>query len=191
MAEPAARRATYEDLLNVPSHLVAEMIGGTLRTHARPGPKHARAASRLGACLDGPFDRGISGPGGWWPFDEPELHLASDILVPDLAGWRVERMPDLPDTAYFELTPDWICEVLSPSTAAEDRADKLPIYATGGVAHLWLIDPLLRTLEAYRCESQRWLLLQAFRGHLAVHVEPFAEIPLDLASLWSNPKSRV
>ena len=82
------------------------------------------------------------GPGGWILLDEPELHLHGDVLVPDLAGWRRERMPELPDAAAFELAPDWICEVLSPSTAASDRAEKMPIYARERVAHVWLVDPI-------------------------------------------------
>ena len=108
---------------------MAEIVGGQLRTHRRPGPAHARASSKLGGHLDRFFDEGDGGPGGFWILDQPELHLAADIVVPDLAGWRVERMPELPTAAFFELAPDWICEVLSPSTAAEDRADKMPIYA--------------------------------------------------------------
>src|SRR5262249_18885421 len=130
MANRAHRPATYEDLCAVPRHLVAEIVRGTLRTHPRPAPRHAYTSSRLGARLNRLFDEGDGGPGGWWILDEPELHFPSgDIVVPDIAGWRVERMPALPETAYFEIVPDWICEVLSPSTAAEDRADKMPIYA--------------------------------------------------------------
>ena len=122
--EPARKRATYEDLLAVPDNLVAEIINGELVTSPRPAPRHARAASALGGALWG-FDSGPGGPGGWWILIEPELHLDGhqQVLVPDLAGWRVERMPELPDTAYFEVEPDWVCEVLSPSTAAIDRAD--------------------------------------------------------------------
>src|ERR1700729_1449695 len=129
MGAPAKRRATYQDLLDVPEHLVAEIIDGALITQPRPASRHARAASRLGAELDGPFARGKGGPGGWILLDEPELHLHGDIVVPDLAGWRRERMPELPDAAAFELAPDWICEVLSPGAAARDRTEKMPLYA--------------------------------------------------------------
>jgi Uma2 family endonuclease len=129
MSEPVARRATYEDLLQVPEHLVAEIIHGQLVTHPRPAPRHARASSSLGDELVSPFDKGRGGPGGWWILDEPELHLGAHVLVPDLAGWRRERMRSLPDTAWFELAPDWVCEVLSPGTARLDRVEKLPIYA--------------------------------------------------------------
>ncbi|MGZ3455258.1 MAG: Uma2 family endonuclease, partial [Polyangiales bacterium] len=129
------------------------------------------------------------GPGGWWILFEPELHfLSGDIVVPDIAGWRLERMPELPTTAYFTLSPDWICEVLSPSTAAEDRADKMPIYADAGVSHAWLIDPLVRTLEVMRLEQGRWFVRAAFRGDSVVRAEPFESIELSLADLWSPPR---
>ncbi|GAC1575348.1 MAG: hypothetical protein NVS3B20_25000 [Polyangiales bacterium] len=191
MGDLARKRATYEDLCAVPRPLVAEIIDGVLRTHPRPAPPHARAASKLGAKLDRAFDDGESGPGGWWILDEPELHFASgDIVVPDLAGWRVERMAELPKTAYFELVPDWVCEVISKSTEAEDRAGKMPIYGMAGVAHAWLIDPILKTLEAFRFEGKRWTLLATMRGNSLVRAEPFADVELDLASLWGAPRKR-
>src|SRR5688572_17440640 len=143
MGQPAEklRRATYADFDAVPPNRVAEIINGELRTTPRPAPPHAEAASVLGGELHGPFRKGIGGPGGWRILDEPELHLQADILVPDLAGWRRGRMPHLPQTAYFELPPDWVCEVLSPSTEAVDRADKMPIYAREGIPYAWLLDP--------------------------------------------------
>lgn len=188
MADPERRRATYEDVLAAPRHLVAELVRGTLHTHPRPAPPHARASSRLGSCLGRPFDEGDGGPGGWWILDEPELHFPSgDVLVPDLAGWRVGRMPELPKTAFFELTPDWVCEVLSPSTEAEDRADKMPIYAEAGVEHAWLVDPILKTLEVHRRAGERWLVIATYKGDARVRAEPFDAIELELASLWSPP----
>jgi Uma2 family endonuclease len=186
MGDPAKRRATYEDLLAVPEHLVAEIINGTLVTMPRPASLHARASSRLGAELDGPFDRGRGGPGGWILLDEPELHLHGDVLVPDLAGWRRERMPELPDASAFELAPDWICEVLSPSTAATDRAEKLPIYAREQVGHVWLVDPIAKTLEAFHLESGRWVLLGAWRDDAKVRAAPFEAFELELAGLWAK-----
>lgn len=186
MGDPARRRATYEDLLEVPEHLVAEIINGTLVTMPRPASLHARASSRLGAELDGPFDRGKGGPGGWILLDEPELHLHSDVLVPDLAGWRRQRMPELPDAPAFELAPDWVCEVLSPSTAAVDRVEKMPIYAREAVLHLWLVDPITRTLESYKLDRGRWLLLGAWGSDARVATEPFAEFELELAGLWAK-----
>jgi Uma2 family endonuclease len=186
MGDPAKRRATYEDLLAVPKHLVAEIIHGALVTQPRPASRHARAASRLGAELDGPFDRAKGGPGGWLLLDEPELHLHGDILVPDLAGWRRERMPELPDAAAFELAPDWACEVLSPSTAATDRAEKMPIYARERVGHVWLVDPIAQTLEALRLDGTRWILLGTWRDDARVRVEPFETFELELDGLWAR-----
>ncbi len=184
MGDPAKRRATYEDLLAVPDRMVAEIIDGTLVTMPRPASRHAWASSSLGGELHGPFMRGRGGPGGWILLDEPELHLRADVLVPDLAGWRRERMPELPDAAAFDLAPDWVCEVLSPSTAALDRAEKMPIYARERVAHIWLVDPLARTLEACRLEGDRWVILGTWRDAAKVRVDPFAELELDLSALW-------
>ena len=138
MSRPAERVATYDDLLDVPEHLVAELIHGVLHTHPRPSPRHAWASSRMGGELDHPFSRGIGGPGGWIILDEPELHLLGNVLVPDLAGWRRKRLPKLPKTAWFELAPDWICEVLSPSAAKADRLEKMPLYAPVSYTHLTL-----------------------------------------------------
>ena len=186
MGDPAKRRATYEDLLGVPEHLVAEIIHGVLVTQPRPASRHAWASSALGGELHGPFMRGKGGPGGWIVLDEPELHLHGDILVPDLGGWRRERMPELPDAAAFELAPDWVCEVLSPSTAATDRAEKLPIYARERVTNVWLVDPLTRTLEALRLHGVRWSLLGTWRDDAKVRVEPFESFELELGQLWAK-----
>ena len=185
MGDPAKRRATYDDLLAVDARLVAEIIDGDLVTQPRPSSLHARASSRLGAELGGPFDRGRGGPGGWILLDEPELHLHGDVLVPDLAGWRRTRMPELPDAAAFELAPDWVCEVLSPSTAAIDRANKLPIYAREGVRHAWLVDPTARTLEGFRLDGA-WVLVGTWRDEAKVRLEPFDELELELGGLWAK-----
>jgi len=186
MGHPArALQSLYEQFASVPNHLVAEIIRGTVVTQPRPAPKHARAASVLGMRLGGPFDLGEGGPGGWLILDEPEVHLDTHILVPDLAGWRRERMSALPDAAHFELAPDWICEVLSPGTQAIDRADKMPIYAEHEVRHAWLLDPLAHMLEVYRLDRGRWLQLAIWRGAQRVRAEPFDEIELDLSALWA------
>jgi Uma2 family endonuclease len=153
---PLGRRATYDDLLEIPDHVVSEILDGELFTSPRPAPRHAHAQMNLSSALHGPFDRGRGGPGGWRILTEPELHVGQDVVVPDVAGWLRERMPRLPETDYFSTAPDWVCEVLSPSTTTFDRTRKLPIYARERVAHCWLVDPIARTLEILRLESGRW-----------------------------------
>ena len=179
-----APRATYQDVLDAPAHRVAEIVDGTLYTHPRPAPPHAVASSRLGFDLGGPFDRGRGGPGGWWIIDEPELHLGEDILVPDLAGWRRERMVELPDTAYFTLAPDWVCEVLSASTRRLDLHEKRPVYAREGVPYLWLVDPVDRTLEAFELHDGQWLLIASAKDDDPVSIRPFDAITFSLGDLW-------
>lgn len=187
MAQPLHCPARYEDLFSLPNNLVGEIIGGNLHVHPRPSPKHARASSSLGIKVGGPFDQGEgNGPGGWWILDEPELHLGPDVLVPDLAGWRRERMPTLPDTAWIERVPDWVCEVLSPATARTDRMLKMPRYATHGVAFCWLVDPTARTLEAFKLSNGQWLLLGSFVDEVEVAAEPFDGVAFPLAALWAG-----
>ena len=180
----ATRRATYQDVLDAPAHLVAEVIGGTLHTHPRPAPAHALATSALGTDLGNPFQFGRGGPGGWWIIDEPELHLDEEIMVPDLAGWRREGMPEWPGTAYFTLAPDWVCEVLSPSTRKVDLLEKRPTYAREGVGHLWLIDPTDRTLEAFELHEGQWLLIASAKDDDPISIRPFDAITFSLADLW-------
>ena len=186
MAEPPPRRARYEDLYDIPEHHIGEIIAGELHTQPRPASKHARASSVLGGVLYGPFDGGGGGPGGWFVLDEPELHLGPepDVLVPDLAGWRRERMPELPQVAAFTLAPDWICEVLSPSTRAHDRVRKLPVYAREGVTHVWLIDPEPKILEVYRLDGETYRSVGSYEGDAAVRAEPFDAIEFELGALW-------
>ena len=178
--------ATYDDLVALPPNVVGEIIDGELIASPRPAAPYARAASRLGMELGGPFDRGKGGPGGWVILDEPELHIVEQVLVPDLAGWRRERMPQVPDVASFELPPDWVCEVLSPSTAKIDRARKMRHYATAGVRHVWLVDPAATTLEIYRLDDGGWRLVQTHAGEVTIRPEPFDAVDLDLGSLWSR-----
>lgn len=186
MRNTAIKMATYEDILNLPAHVIGEIINGRIETQPRPSPKHALASSSLGGELVGPFQKGKGGPGGWWIIDEPELHLRNHVLVPDLAGWKKQKMPVLPDTAWFEKAPDWVCEILSPSTARIDRVEKMPVYADLGVNHLWLIDPQLQTLEVYELNNKQWLLLQTIDNDSNVSIAPFQEISFSLCSLWGN-----
>jgi Uma2 family endonuclease len=189
--DTARRRAAYEDLLKVPDILIAEILDGELITSPRPASPHARATSVIRGELD-PFDRrpgGPGGPGGWWILFEPEVHLGADILVPDLAGWRRERMPVLRDVPYFEQVPDWVCEVVSPSTGRLYRVRKMPIYLREQVAHIWLVDPLQRTLEVYRLEGQRWVLVGTHGDTEMVRAEPFEAIELDMNRWWLEPEA--
>src|SRR5512139_2551727 len=182
----ARKAATYEDILRLPAHVVGEIIAGELVVSPRPASPHAHAASVLGMDLGSPFQRGRGGPGGWWILDEPELHLGADVLVPDLAAWRRERMPDMPvDAPFFALAPDWVCEVASPSTAGIDRVRKMPIYAQAEVHFVWLVDPRERLLEAFRLENGRWLRIAAHGGDEVARIEPFDAVELELAALWA------
>ena len=183
----ARTRATYADLCQVPDHKVAEILDGELIVTPRPALRHARAASALGGHVWGPFQGGRGGPGGWWILLEPELHCAEDIVVPDLAGWRRERLPTVPDAAYMTLAPDWVCEVISPATERMDRSRKMRIYAREGVAWLWLLDPLIRTLEVLRLDGARWVLLGTHSEADVVRVEPFDAIEIELTTLWPDP----
>jgi Uma2 family endonuclease len=182
---PARKRARYEDLLELPDHLVAEILDGELIATPRPTAPHAHTAFRLSGRLGPPFDEGRGGPGGWLILFEPELHLRDDIVVPDLAGWRRSRLTSVPDVPFLTLAPDWVCEILSPSTERTDRLNKLPIYGREGVAHVWLINPTLRTLEVLRLEQGRWVVAASHGGDQnAVAVEPFDAVPLELSALW-------
>ncbi len=177
-------RATYQDVLDAPPHRVAEIVAGVLHTHPRPAMPHALATSALGNDLAGPFQFGRGGPGGWWIIDEPELHLGEDILVPDLAGWRRERMPDYPEAAYCTLAPDWVCEVLSPSTRKLDLHGKRPVYARERVGHLWLVDPVDRTLEAFELREGKWVLIATAKDDDPVRIRPFEAVTFSLDDLW-------
>src|SRR5688500_6097875 len=186
MSEPVDRkkRATYRDVLDAPPSKLAEIIDGDLHLSPRPGAPHTAVAAALYDEIGPPFKRGRGGPGGWIILPEPELHLGEDILVPDLAGWRRERMPMVPDAAYFTVVPDWICEVLSFSTEKWDRADKLPRYAAAGVSFAWLVNPTRHTLEAYRLTDGLWVAVGLHEDGDRARIEPFEAIELDLAMFW-------
>jgi Uma2 family endonuclease len=185
MGSEAKKFATYEDLLKVPDHLVAEIVGGELITSPRPSMRHAQASSSLVGDIQGPFQKGRGGPGGWWILFEPEIHLQGDILIPDIAGWKKDIVPELPTAKpYFEIAPQWVCEVISKSTARVDRVLKLPIYAREKVDYAWLIDPDKNTLEVFLRQDKGWFLLNTFAGNDKVSVSPFEAIEIDLGSLW-------
>jgi Uma2 family endonuclease len=184
--QPPRREATYEDIEKLPPNVVGELVDGELYVSPRPASRHAMATTMLGGELVGPFSRGKGGPGGWLILDEPELHLGSNVLVPDMAAWRRERMPELPDTVGLTLAPDWVCEVLSPSTTVLDRGRKMRVYAREGVRHAWLVDPVAQMLEVYRQEGGRWVQLDTHVGAVSVRAEPFEALALELGALWTR-----
>ncbi|MFY0570387.1 Uma2 family endonuclease [Archangium lansingense] len=180
------------DFQAAPAEMVAEILDGELHLSPRPARPHTNVASNIGGLLLAPFKFGRGGPGGWVILYEPELHLGPrpDKLVPDLAGWRRERMPDAlggdESPAHYDLAPDWVCEVLSERTRRTDKGPKMRIYAREGVRHLWLVDPLAQTLDVFRLEGRHWLLVDSFAGEERVRAEPFEAIELELALLWSR-----
>lgn len=184
MSAPKRKPATYADLERVPPHKVAELIEGALVTHPRPSPRHAAASNSLGVEIGQPFQRGRGGPGGWVFLDEPELHFGADVVVPDLAGWRRERLTSLPETPYLTVAPDWLCEILSPSTARLDRGVKRAIYARAGVSYLWLLDPVEQVLETYALAGEQWLLTGTATGAGDVSFPPFDVISFSLSVLF-------
>ena len=183
-SESASIRATYQDVLDAPPHMVAEIVDGTLYTHPRPRVAHATASIGLGGFISQTFQYGRGGPGGWWILFEPELHLSDDIVVPDIAGWRRERMTELPTGAYITLAPDWVCEVLSPSTRMLDLGSKRAVYARERVSYLWLVDPDARSLEAFALRDTEWVLIDTLFDDALVSLPPFEAISFNLSDLW-------
>jgi Uma2 family endonuclease len=184
MPAPKLSPATYADIEALPPNIVGEIAFGVLHTHPRPAPRHGLAASVVIAELGNPFQQGRGGPGGWLFIVEPELHLGPHTVVPDIAGWRDERLPELPDTAWIETPPDWVCEVLSPSTQRFDRTDKLAIYAAFGVGHCWYVDPITKTLEVFALTNGKWLLAATFKDADPVTAPPFEAHTFALDVLW-------
>jgi Uma2 family endonuclease len=179
-----ARKATYRDVLEAPPHLIAEILDGELVLSPRPAGAHQSVTGKLFSFLDQRFSRGGK-PGGWLILIEPELRLGHNVNVPDLAGWRLERMPYVEDgQKQFTMAPDWICETLSPWTERDDRTRKQRIYARHRVGQLWFLHPVNRTLEVHRRHGARWLNVGAFAEDERVRAEPFADVDLDLAKLW-------
>lgn len=178
------RAATYADIEALPENMVGEILYGALHTHPRPAPRLLMATASLLYELGERFDWKCPDPERWLLLREPELHLGPHVIVPDLAGWRRERMPKLPETAWFETPPDWICEVLSPSTARVDRTDRLAIYAAFKVAHAWYVDPEQRTLEVFALSGDKWLIAATFKDADPVTAAPFEAHTFALDGLW-------
>ncbi len=182
------RRPTYADIVALPPNVVGEIIAGQLVVSPRPAIPHANAYAELLSVLRGPFHHGIGGPGGWWILAEPELSLDVDPnfdpIVPDLAGWRRELLPTLPSTAQMHVAPQWVCEILSPSTRRRDRVLKLPFYQRAGVDHLWLVDPDDLSLEVFHLAEDAVTRVGGWGGDALVKAAPFDAIDLNLALLW-------
>jgi len=191
MVQAKKPRASYADLASAPADKIAEIIDGDLTLMPRPAGPAVGTGSDLGILLGNPFRFGRGGPGGWLIYDEPELRLGEDVVVPDLAGWRRERLGDAPGESYRTVSPDWVCEVLSPSTQRHDRVRKMPLYARERVAHVWLVEPVVRTVEAFRLDGDRWVLLGTWGDDDVASIPPFEAVPLELALLWtaSPPKA--
>jgi Uma2 family endonuclease len=182
---PVPQSSLYEELCLLPEGMVGEILDGQLHAQPRPSGRHGLAEGGLSVRIGGAFGYG-GGPGGWWIIPEPEVHFIRDqeVAVPDLAGWRRERMPKVPDEHRFEVTPDWVCEILSPSTQRKDRAIKLPLYARYGVPYAWLVDPDAHILEAYELRDGLWVLLATLQEADPVQVKPFDAIEFALSDLW-------
>ena len=180
----ATRRKLYEQLEALPPNKVGEIVDGLLIVSPRPSPPHAVAETALAGLLAPPFMFGRGGPGGWWILSEPELHLGDDVLVPDLAGWRRERLPQMPEGAAFSIVPDWVCEIVSPSSEAFDRDTKMAKYARLGIPHAWLIDPHTETLESFTNDGSAWSADQTVHGNAVARIAPFADVGLSLELLW-------
>ncbi len=180
--------ASYQDVLDAPEGTVAEIVDGVFYLQAEPAPPHRIVMDGMVETLRPPFQRGRGGPGGWWIVGEPELHFGDRnyrTLVPDLAGWRRERLLSIPKRwSDLTVTPDWVCEIVSPSTARLDRTDKMRIYAEVGIPHLWMIDPLAKTLEVFQLHDGRWTLMSTHAGEDEAAAIPFDAVPLALDDLW-------
>lgn len=184
--DPARKVPTIADIDALPPGVKGEIIEGVLYTMTRPRGRHQRTATVVGRDISGPFDSGKSGPGGWWILVEPGIELPNTPeIAPDIAGWRRERLPTLPEDAPIRVVPDWVCEILSPTTRRHDLLVKKPYYAKVGVAHHWLADLAERTLTAYRLDSGLWVELGVFGDETAATIEPFADVALDVASWWT------
>lgn len=167
--------------------MIAEILDGELFASPRPAFPHAHASSTLGGEISTRFHRPSGAgdnPGGWWILDEPELHFENDVVVPDIAGWRRERVTSLPNAPWFDIAPDWVCEVISPRTETVDRGRKLALYAREGVSHLWLVNPHAKILEVYRLIDSKWTLLRTAVNDEVVQAEPFESVSIDMSRWW-------
>lgn len=189
MSEPAKKKATYEDLYNIPENMTGEIIDGEMIVTPRPSRRHIYTASALDKKIGPPYQFGEGGgPGGWIILVEPEIGFGGDILVPDLAGWKEERYPDEEAHNWISVAPDWVCEVVSPSTRQRDKMEKMAIYAQEGVPYFWLIDPIAKTLDAFRLEGRKWVVVGLYVEGAKARIEPFEDIEISLDDLWQKER---
>jgi Uma2 family endonuclease len=198
-AAPKKKLATYEDLLALPDGVKAELIDGEIIIHSSsdprvaalpaPLPEHSRVQGGLRRFLGGPFDDddGFGGVGGWWILAEVEIRLGGQIVRPDVAGWRRERLASPWGLRPIEIIPDWICEVVSPSNASHDRVTKKHLYAKHGIAHYWIADTEEVTLETFTLHDAVWTASGAFTRGGVARIEPFEAIELDVGRLFPPP----
>ena len=190
MNATARTLATYADIEALPPNMTGQIIDGELFVSPRPALPHARTSSSLGAFINAAFDMALLGPGGWRIIDEPELHLSGSVLVPDIAGWRLSNWSDDIQTAAVAVTPDWICEVLSPSTEVFDRSRKLLTYARLGVRFAWLVHPVQHMVEVYALNDGAWVLITVEEGNAELCAVPFEAVSIPLERMWLNPPKR-
>ncbi len=176
--------AIYADIEALPPHMVGEILFGSLVTHPRPTPRHGAAAYALGGVVGSPYQFGNGGPGGWIFIVEPEIHFGPHVVVPDIAGWRLENSAGIAEKAWIDTPPDWLCEVLSPSTEKYDRHDKQRIYATYEVGHVWHVNPTTQLLEVYERQVRNWLRTHTFADQETVSAPPFESLSFNLGLLW-------
>lgn len=181
----AHKLATYDDLLALPEDTRAELLAGEIVVQPSASPKHQHIQRKLGRRIGGPFDDDDDSPNGWWIIPDVDVRFTPrDVVRPDLAGWRRTRLPDPYIERPFDVVPDWICEILSTSNYRYDRGYKSDLYASHGVGHYWLLDPVARFLEAYALDSGRWVRLGAYDEHSTARIPPFDAIELPLSTLF-------
>jgi Uma2 family endonuclease len=191
MMQPVRRNATLDDFWAIPeADRFHELIAGAIIPKASPSGEHGDAQSWIISIVKPPFQRssgGSGGPGGWWIATEVEVLLdGSEIVRPDVLGWRRDRCPARPTGNPVKHRPDWICEVVSPSNANHDTVKKLRLYHRAAIPHYWLVDPSDATLTVMRWSSDGYvMLLRAERGE-TVRPEPFAQIELAVGTLFGD-----
>jgi Uma2 family endonuclease len=189
MAEPVRRRATYEDLLRLPEGVHAEIVDGEIYTFPSGLPRHGLAAAGLLGFVGWPYGFDPAGPGGWWFVVETDVEFSPhDVVRPDLAGWRRSHVPTFPEERPIRIVPDWICEVLSPSTARHDLVPKAALYARHAVPFYWIVDPAARVLEAFRWHESQWLRLGAWSDRDRVRIAPFEAVEIEIGRLFPPPR---